>query len=157
MSDGAPPEGVWLYEGGDWTLAADPIPWSAEGGDDVRAKYAEAGYTDAPGPPAEPFLVLGLHSEEARSAAQLTLFVRREPPQCLIDVEGASGVTRTVYAARLPDGLDLMARWAAISQTGALTALMKDLVQPAIDHRGRPTSVEGVLESITRRVARAFP
>jgi hypothetical protein len=103
--------GVWLYRDGDWELADDPIPWST-GSDDVRGKYAEAGYTEVPGPPAEPLLVLGLHSEEARPAGQLTLFTRREPPQCLIDIEGAGGATRTVYAARLPDGLDLMARWA---------------------------------------------
>src|SRR6266568_2960471 len=135
MSEDAPAR-VWLYQGGDWELADDPIPWSAAS-DDVRAKYAEAGYTQVPGPPAESFLVLGLHSEQAANAAQLTLFTRGEPPQCLIDIEGTGGGTRTVYAARFPDGLDLMARWAPITQAAALTAIARDLLQPATDHRGR--------------------
>jgi hypothetical protein len=104
-----------------------------------------------PGAPAEPFLILGLHSEEARPAAQITLFVRREPPQCLIDIEGAGGGTHTVYAARLPDGLDLMARWAPIAQAAALTAITKDLVQPAADHRGHPITAGGLVEAVVRR------
>lgn len=147
---------VWLYRGGDWELADDPIPWSS-GSDDVRAKYAEAGYTEVPGPSAEPFLVLGLHSEEARPAAQLTLFARRDPPRCLIDIEGAAGATRTVYADRLPDGLDLMARWAPIAQAAALTAILRDLVQPAADHRGRTITSGGLVEAVIRRVTDVLP
>jgi hypothetical protein len=144
---------VWLFEGGSWELADDPISWS-EHGDDVRAKYAEAGYTELPGDTAEPFLVLGLNSEEARPAVQLTLFVRREHPQCLIDIEAPGGSTRSVYAARLPDGLDLMARWAPIAQAGVLTAAAGDLFRPATDHRGQPrTPIGGLVEAVARRAA----
>jgi len=116
---------VWLYQDGDWRLADDPVHWNHDGADDVRAKYAEAGYSDLHGAPAAPFLLLGLNSEEnTSSGAQLTLFVRHEHPQCLIDIEGQSGATRPVYAARLPDGLDLLARWAAIVSAAALTAVV---------------------------------
>jgi hypothetical protein len=154
MSESAPAR-VWLYQGGDWELADDPIPWSGEAGDDVRAKYAEAGYTELPGPQAEPFLVLGLNSEEARAAVQLTLFTRREHPECLIDIEGPGGSTRAVYAARFPDGLDLMARWAPIVQAGVLTALAGDLFQPARDHHGRMIMTGGLIEAVARRAADA--
>jgi hypothetical protein len=155
MSDGTAAQ-VWLYEGGSWELAADPITWS-EDGDDVRAKYAEAGYTETAGESADPFLVLGLNSEEARPAVQLTLFVRREHPECLIDIEGPAGSTRSVYAARLPDGLDLMARWAPLAQAGALTATTRDLIQHATDHRGRPITTGGLVESVVRRVVDVLP
>jgi hypothetical protein len=41
-----------------------------------------------------------------------------------------------VYAARFPDGLDLLARWAPITQAAALTAVTRDLLQLATGHRG---------------------
>jgi hypothetical protein len=152
MSEDAPAR-VWLYQGGGWELADDPIPWSGEAGEDVRAKYAEAGYTEVPGGPAEPFVVLGLNSEEARPAVQLTMFTRRKHPECLIDIEGPGGSTRTVYAARFPEGLDLMARWAPIAQAGVLTALAGDLFQPARDHRGHMIVSGGLVEAVVRRAA----
>lgn len=79
------------------------------------------------------------------------MLVRRERPECLIDIEGAGGSTRSVHAARLPNGLDLMARWAPIAQTAALTAVTKDLVQPAADHRGHPITAGGLVEAVVRR------
>lgn len=151
--DGATEAAVWLYENGEWKLTEDPITWS--NGDDVGAKYAEAGYSETPGQRADRFLILGLHSEEASQAAQISLYVRRDPPQCLIDIEGPTGSTRTVYAARLPDGLDLMARWAPIAQAGTLTALAGDLTR--LDHRDHPERANGLLESVVRRVSRALP
>ena len=151
MSDDAPAR-VWLYEDGGWELADDPVAWSGEAGEDVRAKYAEAGYSEFSRTAAVPFLVLGLNSQDAQPAAQFTLFVRREHPECLIDIEGARGSTRSVYAARLPDGLDLMARWAPIAQAGVLTALAGDLFQPATDQSGRPLMpVGGLVEGVVRR------
>jgi hypothetical protein len=66
--------------------------------------------------------------------------------------------TRTVYAARFPDGLDLLARWAPIVQAGVLTALASDLVQLSTDQRGRPhTPPGGLVESVVRRAARVLP
>lgn len=87
----------------------------------------------------------------ASSAAHLTLFARHQHPQCLIGIEGA-GTTRAVYAARLPDGLDLMARWAA--NAGALTALANGM-HPDLDLRGRPTA-EGLVEMVTRRAQKVL-
>ncbi|MDQ2812892.1 MAG: hypothetical protein M3Z75_13705 [Actinomycetota bacterium] len=153
MSDDTP-AGVWLYQDGGWELADDPVPWSGKAGEDVSAKYAEAGYSEFSRTAADPFLVLGLNSGEARPAAQFTLFVRREHPECLIDIEGAGGRTRAVYAARLPDGLDLLARWAPIAQAGVLTALAGDLFQAATDRNGRPfMPLGGLVEGVMRRAA----
>jgi hypothetical protein len=117
----------------------------------VRAKYAEAGCSDLHGAPAAPFLVLGLNSEEnTSSGAQLTLFVRHEHPQCLIEIEGQSGATRSMYAARLPDGLDLLARWSPIVSAAALTAVVGGLMHPDQDSRGRPTA-QGLVEAVVLR------
>ena len=46
------------------------------------------------------------------------MWVREERPQCLIAVDWSMGI-RSVYAARFPDGLDLMAKWAPIFHNGA--------------------------------------
>jgi hypothetical protein len=140
---------VWLYEDGGWTLADDPVPWSQDG-DDVRAKYAEAGYTDMRGL-SDSFLLLGLDSEDnTSSGAQLAMFVRDEHPQCLIEIEGASGTARTVYAARLPDGLDLMARWAPIATTGMLSVLARGLLHREPDGRDYATA-DWLVEKIAHR------
>jgi hypothetical protein len=60
--------------------------------------------------------------------------------------------SRFFAAARLPDGLDLMARWAPIAQAGVLTALAGDLFQPATDRSGHPlTPIGGLVEAVVRR------
>lgn len=146
---------VWLYEGGRWTLIDDPLLWKADD-HDVEAKYIEAGYSESSTtPPADWFLALGLHGDQARPAVQIRLYARQDPPQCLLDVEGPEGSSRTVYAARLPDGLDLMARWAPITQAGVLTALAGDLTKRSVDHRGRLDTPHGLVESVSRRAWRA--
>ncbi len=73
--DGAAGEPTWLYTDSGRRLTDDPITWDPAG-DDVRAKYAEAGYSEASRGDAEPFLALGLDSEAAMPAVQLRLFVR---------------------------------------------------------------------------------
>jgi hypothetical protein len=104
---------VWLYDGSAWSLVPDPIEWSERGGDDVFAKYAEAGYAEHDGD-----CFLALHPPGGDDPA-LWLWVRPgKPPECLIHVDGTASSAHTVYAARLPDGLDLMARWAPIVRAG---------------------------------------
>jgi hypothetical protein len=158
MSEDAPAK-VWLYEDGRWELADDPITWSTDEADDVHAKYAEAGYTEAArrDQPAEGFLVLGLGTMDAKPAARLTLFVRRERPECLIDIEGPAMSTRSVYAARLPDGLDLMAHWAPIAQAGILTALAADLTQPPRRRGDFTPTGGGLVETVVRRITDTLP
>ena len=144
---------VWLYEAGDWQLADDPIIWAD--GDDVMEKYAEAGYSEYRSSSATWFLAFGLNSEDNPGyGAQVTLYVRDARPQCLIGIEGGTGSNRAVYAARFPDGLDLMARWAPVASTGTLTAIALGLLHPAEDSQGRPTT-NGLVETIARRVANA--
>jgi hypothetical protein len=43
------------------------------------------------------------------------MWVRDKSPQCLITIEWSLGIIRSVYAARYPDGLDLMAKWAPMT------------------------------------------
>jgi hypothetical protein len=96
---------VWLYDAGTWQRAPDPIDW--EGGDDVYERYAAAGYSSSWD--ARPFIDLVYPGTSYRVG--LTLWVRTEPPECIIDIEGTSEASRSVYVTRFPDALDLMARW----------------------------------------------
>jgi len=139
---------AWLYEGGSWVLADDPVPQGSEPGSDWREEYAAAGFV-------QPFLVLGLHSEDNdASAAQIVLYTRQGAPQCMIEIEGRSGSYHRVYAARLPDGLDLVARWAPMATAGALTPLARGLLRPDLDNQGRP-SAHGLVETIAKRARHA--
>jgi hypothetical protein len=118
MSDD--PDGLaWLYEAGKWRLTGDLITCD---GDDVLMKYAEASSTGGvrqrqrrrvPG--------TGTARTGGRPAGPDELVVRTESPQCLILIEGPAGSSWAVYAAGLPDGLDVMARWAPI-----ITAALAD-------------------------------
>jgi hypothetical protein len=63
--------------------------------------------------------------------------------------------TRSVYAATLPDGMDLMARWAPIAQASALLAIVKDLMTPGADARARRMEAfPGLVESIMHQMQR---
>lgn len=105
---------VWLYEAGAWRRAPDPITW--QGGDDVHARYAEAGYAESYLP--LPFISL-VYPGDAPGSVGLRLWVRAEPPECIIDVEGTSDTGHSFYVDRLPDALDLMARWAPLVTASA--------------------------------------
>ncbi|MCL2580999.1 MAG: hypothetical protein FWE35_00915 [Streptosporangiales bacterium] len=148
---------VWLYQAGEWEPADDPIDWGDE--TDVLKKYADAGYNEY-GPVASSteslvagFLVMGLNSEDSPGyGAQITMYVRNEFPQCLIDIEGGAGSSRAVYAARLPDGLDIMARWAPLATAGMLTEIARGLMHPEEDSKGNPAAT-GLVETIARRVS----
>lgn len=115
MSQPENPPKAWLFEDGTWQQVDDPIPWRDDG--DVRQERKDAGYIDQYGHPAARVYYPGTEQE----SAGLTLWVRDEHPQCLIDIEW-SMATRSVYAARFPDGLDLMAKWAPIFYHAALPA-----------------------------------
>ena len=64
-----------------------------------------------------------------------------------------------MYAARFPDCLDLLARWAPLAQAGILTALASDLVQLSTDQHadGPQKPPGGLVESVVRRAARVLP
>jgi hypothetical protein len=142
---------VWLYEGGAWRQIADPIDWSE--GDDVRARYTEAGYAQAAGH--VPFLEVG-HPDALGTAgyvAGLTLWVRAKSPECLIDVGGTDSSSRPVYAASLPDGLDLMARWAPIVQASTLVDLIAGITKTSYVRGQERPGGTGIVERIMARVA----
>ena len=104
-------------------LSAELLPGSSEEVIEglVRAGYCESG---GRGGRAKEFLRLGPPPEEACRGTRLRLFVGplSERPQCVIFVDGLDGPGRHVYAQSLPDGLDLMARWAPIVSSTSVSA-----------------------------------
>jgi hypothetical protein len=96
---------VWLYDAGTWRHIPDPIAW--QNGDDVHERYAQAGYADPP------FIDL-TYPQSKSGGVGLKLWTRREPPECVIDIEGSQMSTCSVYVSRLPDALDLLARWSPL-------------------------------------------
>lgn len=112
---------VWLYNAGAWRRAPDPITW--QDGDDVHERYAQAGYAaDLAG---LPFIDLGFPGDASGSVG-LTLWTRREAPECIIDIEGRHGETRSVYVNSFPEALDLMARWAPLVTASTPIAEARD-------------------------------
>jgi hypothetical protein len=150
---------VWLYDGETWSLAPDPIEWIGDG-DDVYERYQAAGYglrADLGG--AAPFLRLGVTDEVAGSGvAALSLWVRPgKPPECLIGIDGTDDSGHAVFAARLPDGLDLLARWTPIVQANVLLDLICQVQERKIDRSGKPDRPPGgLVESVVVRALRAI-
>lgn len=95
---------VWLYDGHAWRLTADPVRWDADL--DEFEEYREAGYRAG-------VAVAHPRASLDQDGAGLRLWTREKQPQCMITIEW-SGEVWNVYAARLPDGLDVMAKWAPI-------------------------------------------
>ena len=59
-------------------------------------------------------LLLGPGDEADTHSAHISLWHRDSEPECLIDIfhGGVDGGNTAVYASRLPDGIELFARWA---------------------------------------------
>jgi hypothetical protein len=113
---------VWLYNAGTWRRTPDPINW--QNGDDVHERYAEAGYAAAH-TGGLPFIDLA-YPGDVPGTVGLTLWTRHEPPECIIDIEGPNGSTRSVYVQNFPDALDLMARWTPLVTASAPIAEARD-------------------------------
>lgn len=145
---------VWLYDGGAWSLAPDPIDW--QDGDDVRERYAEAGYTRKAAGLA-PFLsLLAAEHVNPTGVVGLTLWYRpRRPPECLIDVQGTDDSTYALYVARFPDALDLMARWAPLVNTGTLLDVLGEIYERPIGSRAHKPGT-GLVEHVARRASAAW-
>jgi hypothetical protein len=94
----------WCFDGSSWRLIDDPLSeaddnqWSS-----VLELYGKAGFDLLLGP-----------GWTGGNAANLSLWHRGSQPECLIDIchHGVNGNSQTLYADRLPDGIDLFARWA---------------------------------------------
>lgn len=82
----------WCFDGSSWGLIEDPLPPGSDGYDLFQ-------------------LVLG---EPEHRGPRMTLWARDSKPECMIDIfrGGDLGGCASVYADRLPDGIDLFARWA---------------------------------------------
>jgi hypothetical protein len=109
---------AWIYEDGEWKQDIDPV--TAREDADVDQERADAGYCGQDGKDRQPALAVPYSGlDPAQEESGLRMWVRDKHPQCLITVEWSLGVIRSVYAARYPDGLDLMAKWAPIFHQGA--------------------------------------
>jgi hypothetical protein len=109
---------AWVYEDGEWKQDIDHIAAREDG--DVDQERADAGYCGQSGKDRQPALAVPYSGpDSAQEESGLRMWVRDKHPQCLITVEWSLGEIRSVYAARYPDGLDLMAKWAPIFRQGA--------------------------------------
>jgi hypothetical protein len=111
MSDD-PDRLAWLYSEGRWRLSDGPIARGDR--DDFLVTSGEVGYTETPEPSGMAAPVLG-----AGRPASACSSGTGEQPECLIRMEGPASSSRYVYGASLPDGLDVMARWASIAAVAA--------------------------------------
>jgi len=105
---------VWVYrEGGMWEHAADPVPWESTDPDEDRRG---AGYS--------PLTWLGTPGD---GGGKIVLHYRPgRPPECALEVWGNHDIGVDLYVDRLPDALELLARWAPlISATAATDAALE--------------------------------
>ena len=91
----------WCFDGSSWRLIDDPLP--PEGSfawDSLFELHGKAGFE----------LLFGPGEGDGHC---ISLWHRDSKPECLIYISGgADHGLATVYADRLPDGIDLFARWA---------------------------------------------
>jgi hypothetical protein len=89
---------VWIYDAGVWRLDDDPTGRSEE--DSVWSNQKDAGYE------------LSMRLRDGNGAQHLEMWTRSgASPECQIIVTGEFGGSHVVYATRLPEGFDLMAKW----------------------------------------------
>lgn len=89
---------VWIYDAGIWRLADDPT--GRPDGSPAWEGQEKAGCTPA------------IRLREGDGAQYLEMATRPGvEPECQIVVTGELGQVHVVYATRLPEGFDLMARW----------------------------------------------
>jgi hypothetical protein len=81
----------------------DPLGRGDPGGDSLAEMYGQFGFR----------LLLGPGDAHGHGA-RISLWHRDGRPECMIDIShgGVDGGGATVYADRLPDGIDLFTRWA---------------------------------------------
>ena len=93
----------WCYDGSSWRLIDDPMP-DISSDQTVFQWYFYEGFQLLVGP-GEP--------DDNYDGPHISLWTRHSKPECVIYIShGVSGGGATVYADRLPDGIDLFTRWA---------------------------------------------
>jgi hypothetical protein len=92
----------WCFDGSSWRLIDDPLGRGDPGGDSLFEMYGQFGFR----------LLLGPGDADYHGAS-VSLWTRDGKPECLIDIShGGVDGGATVYADRLPDGIELFMRWA---------------------------------------------
>ena len=99
----------WCYGEYAWRLIDDPLH-DDQTWDSIGELYTKNGYE-----------LLLSHGDDTGNATCISLWVRDAVPQCLINIYagGRSDAIRTLYTDALPDGLDLVARWAPAIKAAA--------------------------------------
>ena len=89
----------WCFDGSSWRLIDDPMP-DIPSDETLFEWYDDEGFQ----------LLLG---EPEHHGIRMSLWTRDSKPECVIDIfHSVSGGGATVYADRIPDGIDLFTRWA---------------------------------------------
>jgi hypothetical protein len=93
----------WCFDGSSWRLVDDPMP--DIGNETLFEWYGNEGFELLLGPG---------ETDNNYDGPHISLWTRHHgEPACVIDIfHGVSGGGATVYAERLPDGIDLYTRWA---------------------------------------------
>lgn len=100
-----------LYRGGEWTRIPSPI--SGEG--DWDKAVSEAGYKE----------FFGSGDPESN---YVTIHLYRGPSNYLIDLS-SNVSSEVVYAATLPDAMDLLAKWMPVVSSASLGCLLTEFDQ----------------------------
>ncbi|MCI0386331.1 hypothetical protein [Streptomyces sp. CNQ085] len=100
-----------LYGGGEWTRIPSPV--SGEG--DWDKAVAEAGYQE----------FFGSGDPDSN---YVTIHLYRGPSNYLIDLS-SNVSSEIVYAATLPDAMDLLAKWMPVVSSASLGCLLTELDQ----------------------------
>jgi hypothetical protein len=121
----AKPEGfgqsrAWLYDGGSWSQIAHPIVQHAGS---TLDELALAGYLGPNNKQVHPVVEVAYFGpDKDKRFSVLSMWAREQFPQCLINLVWGTEAY-TLFAARFPEGLDLMARWAPIFQQSGPPAI----------------------------------
>ena len=76
----------------------------------------------------------------------LTLYLRSQEPQYLMEVEGNGGSIPHVYARTLPDAMDLLAKWAPAVKAAAVTELIHQFNDTHGKHRPAVSTLRELLD-----------
>ncbi|WRZ91243.1 hypothetical protein OHB54_20495 [Streptomyces sp. NBC_01007] len=101
-----------LYRDGQWTRIPSPIP---AGQEDWDKAVSEAGYKE----------FFGSGDPDSN---YVTLHLYRGPSNYLIDLS-SNVSSEVVYAATLPDAMDLLAKWMPVVSSASLGCLLTELDQ----------------------------
>jgi hypothetical protein len=131
-----------MYKQGEWEEVVDVISqtWNADPDQDYEDVLRKTGFDPAP------WTRLG-DPDFPHSLSFAVYHRNNETPEFFVDVNSTSGMSSSVYANRINDVLDLMARWGPAVQAGAITEVVDQLLEYGPEEQDKSQLVR-VLEKI---------